>query len=405
MTTVHRPGSTLFVCNASEVMFPESDGPGVRRIAGHALFIKDGRIAWTGAQKDAPEAAKAAPHFDAGGQAVLPALVDCHTHILFGGDRTEDFSRRAQGVTYSEIAAAGGGIQTTVNSTRATALETLVARGRTHLTHRLHQGIVTTEIKSGYGLQVDTELRMLDAVDRLKNEGWDLEPTLLAAHAVPRDQDRASYLHDVVHTLIPKVAADGRARFVDVFVEQGAYTVDEARAVFEAGLRWGLIPKVHADQITESGGSALAAEINAASADHLERITASDRAALARKKVVGVLLPGALVYLGDHAPGLGRQLIDAGVEVAVATDFNPGSSPTHNLPLMATLACTLLGLTAEESLRAITRGAAQALRRPDIGHFDIGARGRFVVLNASDSRALVARFGEPTIQDVVLTES
>ncbi|MEM7677813.1 MAG: amidohydrolase family protein, partial [Myxococcota bacterium] len=289
-------------------------------------------------------------------------------------------------------------------ATRAAPVDDLLDRARVHLEHRLRQGIVTTEIKSGYGLQTTAELNLLEVVNQLKAEGWDVEATLLAAHAVPHDQDRKTYLHQIIHDLIPKVASEGKARFVDAFVEQGAYTVDEARDVFLAGRQWGLIAKVHADQLTASGGSALAAEVEAASADHLERITDTDMAALAQKNVVGVLLPGALVYLGDHAPGLGRRLVDAGVEIAVATDFNPGSSPTQNLSLMATLACTLLGLTAEESLRAVTRGAAQALRRPDIGHFDIGAKGRFIVLNASDSRALVARFGEPTVQDVVLAE-
>ena len=404
MGVVHRRGPTLFVHNASEITFPDGKGSGVQRRPGHALFIHNRLIAWSGPEDQAPEAARQAPRFDAEGGAVLPALVDCHTHAVFGGTRVEDFSRRAQGMTYSAIAAAGGGILTTVRDTRNSDLDALVCRTRTTLLARLEAGIVTTEIKSGYGLSMADERKMLDAIRRLKAEGWDVESTLLAAHAVPPSPPRQEYVDQIVDRLIPEVADEGLARFVDVFVERGAYTIDEGRRVFEAGLAHGLIPKVHADQITAGGGAELAAEVGAASADHLENVSDLGMTAMREAGVVGVLLPGALVYLGDHAPGLGRRLVDGGVEVAVATDYNPGSSPTNNLGLMATLACTLFGLSAEESLRAVTRGAANALRRPDIGHFDVGARGRFVVLSSPDARAFVSSFGEPVVRAVVLAD-
>lgn len=405
MATVHRRGPDLFVHNAAEVAYPEPwpSRKGLRRAPGHALYIRNRLIAWAGPEADAPDAARQAPRFDARGGAVLPALIDCHTHTVFGGERVEDFSRRAEGMTYSAIAAAGGGILTSVRDTRAASLQTLVDRARATLQHRFEHGIVTTEIKSGYGLSSEHELKMLRAAAILAREGWDIEGTLLAAHAIPPDADRQDYLRDVCVRLIPQVAAAHLARFVDVFVEQGAYTADEARQVFAAGRKHGLVAKVHADQITAGGGAELAAEVGAASADHLERISPAGIARMKAAGVVGVLLPGAMVYLGDSAPDIGRKLVDTGVEVAVATDFNPGSSPTNNLPLMGTLACTLMGLSAEQSLRAMTRGAANALQRPDIGHFDIGARGRFIVLEAADSRALVARFGEPVVRDVVLT--
>ena len=400
---MHRRGPDLFVYNAAEVAYPSADGPGIVRQPGHALYIRNRLIAWSGPEAEAPPEARAAPRFDAGGGAVIPALVDCHTHTVFAGHRVVDFSRRAEGLTYSEIAAAGGGIVTTVRDTRAAPLDDLVDRARRVLEHRLLNGIVTTEIKSGYGLEPATEHRMLEAVRILRAEGWDLESTLLAAHTIPPDQDRASYLQDVVERIIPDIAEARLARFVDVFVEAGAYTYDEGDRVLAAGRAHGLIAKVHADQITATGGAELAARHGAASADHLERVSPAGRTALAEADVVGVLLPGAMVYLSDQAPRLGRELVDAGVEVAVATDYNPGSSPTNNLPLMATLACTLMGLSAEESLRAITRGAAHAIRRPDIGHFDVGARGRFLVLDSKDSRAIVAAFGEPVIRAVVVT--
>ena len=409
MATVHRRGPDLFVHNAAEVAYPERDAPGITRAPRHALYIQNRLIAWTGPEDEAPQAARSAPRFDARGGAVIPALVDCHTHTVFGGNRVEDFSRRAAGRTYAEIAAAGGGILTTVRDTRAASLDDLVERARSALIAKLHQGVATTEIKSGYGLSRTSERKMLDAIDVLRREGWDVESTLLAAHAVPPEPPRQDYLRMVCDQLIPEVAESSLARFVDVFVEKGAYTLEEGRQVFEAAKAHGLVPKVHADQLTPGGGAELAAEMNAASADHLENISDAGMAAMRTHNVVGVLLPGAMVYLGDvqptgaDRPGLGRRLVDGGVEVAVATDYNPGSSPTNNLPLMATLACTLMGLTAEESLRAVTRGAANALQRPDVGHFEVGARGRLLVLDSPDSRALVARFGEPVVRDVVLT--
>ncbi len=403
MATVHRRGPDLFVHNAAEIAYPDADGPGVNRAPGHALYIRNRLIEWTGPEGEAPHEARAAPKFDAHGGAVVPALVDAHTHTVFGGDRVADFSRRAEGLGYAEIAAAGGGILTTVAATRAAAFDDLLERARATLLHRLELGIVTTEIKSGYGLDPDSERKMLEVVRALQREGWDLEATLLAAHAVPTDSPRQVYLQQICDDLIPAVAHEGLARFVDVFVERGAYTVAEARQVFEAGIAYGLVAKIHADQLTGGGGAELAAEVGAASADHLEHVSDRGIEALAARNVVGVLLPGAMTYLGDRAPKLGRRLVDGGVEVAVATDFNPGSSPTNNLSLMATLAVTLMGLTAEESLRAVTRGGAAALRRPDVGHFDVGARGRLLVLDAPDSRALVASFGEPVVRDVVLT--
>ena len=339
--------------------------------------------------------------YDAEGCAVLPALIDSHTHLVFGGERTEDFARRARGLSYAEIAAEGGGILTTVKATRAASEAELTERTEALLKARARYGIGTTEIKSGYGLTVEHELRMLRVACALKAKGWDLETTLLAAHAVPKDIDREVYLTQIIDQMLPTAQKDGLCRFVDAFVEKGAYTADEARRVFSAARAHGLIPRVHADQITPGQGAQLAAEMGAASADHLEHIDEAGITALAQNNVVATLLPGAMTYLGDHCPALGRRLVDGGVTVAVATDMNPGSSPTQNLPLMATLAVTQMGLTAEEALYAVTLGGAKALQRDDVGRFEVGAKGRFVVLNAKDSRALVSSFGEPIIKALV----
>jgi imidazolonepropionase len=397
-----RVAPRLVVKNARELCVPDADGPGVTRLPGHALYIEGGRVAWLGPQGQLPSAADGAPVYDAGDRAVLPALVDAHTHLVWGGDRVADFARRARGLSYAQIAAEGGGIVTTVKATRATPFPELLDATRRRLEARAQHGIGTTEIKSGYGLSVAHELRMLEVVAALRAEGFDVEATLLAAHTIPPDAERGAYLEAVRETLIPEVARRGLARFVDAFVERGAYTAEEARAVFAAGRAHGLIPRLHADQLTAGGGAELAAEAGAASADHLEHISEPGMAALKAAGVVAVLLPGAMVYLGESAPKLGRRLVDAGVKVAVATDTNPGSSPTQNLPLMATLAVSQMGLTAEEALRAVTLGGAEALRRTDVGTLAVGALGRFVVLEGPDSRGLVAAFGERVVRELVV---
>lgn len=397
-----RPGPRLFVTHASEICCPQANGKGVDRLKDHGLYIEGGKVRWCGPMAQRPAAAEGAPEFDAGGRAVLPTLVDCHTHLVWGGDRIADFARRARGLTYAEIAAEGGGIHTTVQATRAASFEALLDGARQRLQQRVGYGIATTEIKSGYGLNEAEELRMLEVVAALAKEGWDVEGTLLAAHTVPKDQPRQQWVDRIVCHLIPEVAQRGHARFVDAFVERSAYTVQEAREVFTAARAHGLLPKIHADQITSGGGAELAAEVQAVSADHLENISDLGLCQMAEAGVVAVLLPGAMVYLGDRAPGLGRRCLDAGIKVAVATDTNPGSSPTQNLPLMATLAVSLMGLTAEEALRAVTLGGAEAIRRDDVGTFTPGARGQFIVLNTADSRGLVSSFGEPVVTEMVV---
>jgi imidazolonepropionase len=383
----------ILVKNAPEIW------NGKERLKDHAMVIEGGKVAWIGPQSELGNRGDSAEVYDAKGSAILPALVDCHTHLVFGGNRIEDFDRRSRGMTYAEIFAQGGGIHSTVKATRETNPHVLKMRAEQLLERRIGYGIGTTEVKSGYGLEKKTELEMLKVVAALVKAGWDLEATLLAAHARPADA--ADYVKQICDEMIPAVAEQKLARFVDVFVEKNAFTVDEARRIFEAAKKHGLVPRIHADQITDGRGAELAAEVGAASADHLEHASDAGLAAMAKANVVAVLLPGAATYLGDPAKGLGKRLVEAGVEVAVATDHNPGSSPTSNLPLMATIAVTQMGLTSEQALRAITFGAAQALRREDVGRFEVGSRGDFLALNGPDSRALVASFGEPVIKAFV----
>lgn len=392
----------LVLRNASELCVPEAEGREVQRLARHAVYAEDGLIRWIGPEDALPPAAQGAEVLDAQGGAVLPGLVDCHTHLVYAGDRVNDFALRARGETYASILAQGGGIHTTVNATRSASFETLLDLTRARLRARLAQGITTTEIKSGYGLTVEHELRMLRVVKALREEGFDVEGTLLAAHVVPKDTPREDYITSILQEMIPAAAQEGLARFVDVFVEKNAYTAAEAERIFEAASLHGLRARVHAEQLTNCGGSRLAARIQAASADHLECASERDLAALAEAKVVGVLLPGAMVFLGDRAPDLGECAREAELELAVATDQNPGSSPLSSLAIAAMLAVTQMGLTVEEALRAITLGAANALGRSDIGTFEVGRRARFLVLSHPDSRALVYGFSEPTIAHVHL---
>jgi imidazolonepropionase len=390
----------LHITNASEICIPELEGNGIERHANFEMVILDGQVHWIGPSGTAPADAADCDNYDAMGGAVLPALVDFHTHLVYAGDRVDDFARRSEGCSYAEIAAGGGGILTTVEATRAASVEQLTLDLGKRLKARQAYGIATTEIKSGYGLSIEHELAMLQAADAMRKQGWDIESTLLAAHTVPTDIAREEYLRQIQEVLIPRVAKQGLARFVDVFIEKSAYTIAEAKEVYRVAKAHGLIPRVHADQITAGGGAELAAEVGASSADHLEQISNEGIVAMRDARVIAGLLPGAAVFLGDDVRGLGKRFVDAGVEVAVATDANPGSSPLYNSPLAATLATTLMGLSADQAIRGVTQGAANALKRKDIGNLRPGYKGRFIVLDHCDSRALVYAYGEPIVKDL-----
>jgi imidazolonepropionase len=344
-------------------------------------------IAWAGPERDLPEAYRAAGTEDAGGRLVIPGLVDCHTHLAFGGWRAGEFTERALGRTYAEIARAGGGIASTMRETRRASEEALFTRSRGFLEAMVRLGVTTVEGKSGYGLSVDQELKLLRVYQRLARESAaTVVPTLLGAHVVPPEyrEDRERYIALLVDELIPAAARDGLARACDVFVEEGAFSVEEARRILLAGKAAGLAPRMHADQLTDGGGAALAAEVGARSADHLEHVSDDGIAALAKAGVVAVSLPLASLYL-RQAPMPARRLLDAGVSVAVATDFNPGSAPSYHLPLALTLACIMQGMTPAESLKGATWVAARALGIESThGSLEPGKRADFAVIDAPD---------------------
>jgi len=356
-------------------------------IANAAVRIIDGAVVYAGPEADAPEQGRATM-LRCDGRTVIPGFVDAHTHLVFAGDRAEEFARRVGGESYSEIASSGGGIASTVAATRAASDEALYQGAAARLRRMIASGTTTVEIKSGYGLNLETEIRLLRLARRLGDDlAITVKTTFLGAHAVPFEHsgDRGGYIDLVIDEMLPAVAPF--ADYCDVFVEEGAFSVEEARRVFRAASEHGLQARVHAEQLTHSGGAALAAELGAASADHLDHVTVEDASALAAAGVAAVLVPGASYTLrSSQAPG--PMLIDQGVTVALATDCNPGTSYFESMGLGISLAVVQMGLTVDQALYAATRGGALSLGLDDHGIITPGAAGDLVILDA-DSPAHV----------------
>lgn len=357
----------------------------IHAIADAAIAWEGETIRWVGPERDLPAAYRGGEVHDAGGALVIPGLVDCHTHLAFGGWRANEFEARILGKSYLDIARAGGGIASTVASTRAAATAALLERCRQHLREMVALGVTTVEAKSGYGLTAEDEIRLLEIYRTLAGEGpARIVPTLLAAHVVPAEyrERREDYVRLVIEEIIPRAARDGLARFCDVFVEETAFTVEEGRRILLAAKTHGLGAKVHADQLSACGGAELAAGVGAVSADHLEKVTAAGIGRLGEAGVVAVSLPFASLYL-NVAPLPARRLIEAGVAVAVATDFNPGSAPSYHLPFALTLACTLQRMTPAESLKGATILAARAVGlERETGSLEPGKSADFAVIEA-----------------------
>jgi imidazolonepropionase len=364
-------------------------GQGDAHVISDAAMAWDssGRISWVGPQKNLPETYATAEWIDAGGRLVIPGLVDCHTHLAFAGWRADEFVQRSLGRSYLEISRSGGGILSTVRATRAASEDQLASRAKGFLQEMLALGITTVECKSGYGLDEENELKLLRVYRRLATEQpVRLVPTFLGAHVVPPEfrERREEYLELLIQRIIPRVARERLAVFCDVFVEDSAYTVAEARQIFRAAEAHGLRAKLHADQLTSGGGAELAAEVRAVSADHLECVSDGGIRALAGAGVVAVGLPLASMYL-NQSPLPARRLIEAGVPVAIATDFNPGSAPSFHLPFALTLGCTLLRMTPAEALKGATINAARAVGlQHAVGSLEPGKQADFAVLDAPD---------------------
>ena len=376
----------------------------VERIAPASMIIDGDRIQWFGRETDY-DGPSDIFSIDARGGCVVPGLIDCHTHTIFAGTREDEFAKRIEGKTYAQIAEEGGGIRTTVNAVRAAGGDELVKLALPRLQRMLHNGVTTLEIKSGYGLTVDDEIKMLEAVHRLNDlQPIELVATYLAAHTTPREfADRPDeYLDVVLDEGVLSVLRDRRlAEFCDVFCERTAFDVARSRRVLAAAARFGLKSKIHADQITQMGASALAGELRAVSADHLEKIDDNGIAALKAAGTVAVLLPGCSFFLGvEHAPA--RRLLDADLPVAVATDYNPGSSMVESLPLVMTIACTQMRMSPIEVLIAATANAAAAIDRHDrLGAISVGMQADLVVLDVPNLETWLYEPGRNCIRMVI----
>ncbi|MDP1824955.1 MAG: imidazolonepropionase [Archangium sp.] len=393
----------LLIHGASEVLTCTGEGTAEAKLAPitkGAIGVRDGRIAWLGTEPPA----RGEFEVDARGGFVGPGFVDCHTHVVFAGDRSGEFEQRCQGKTYLEIAAAGGGIARTVTATRAASEQELIELAVPRLERLLRHGVTTAEVKSGYGLDVESELRMLRVIARLgERTPISLVGTVLALHAVPPEfkADRAGWVRKVIDELLPVVAREKLARFNDVFVEQSAFTHEEARSCLEAGRALGLSPRLHVDQLTANGGAQLAASLGAVTADHLEQISSEGIAALAKAGTVAVLAPTSTLFAKARPFAPGRALADAGVKVALCTNCNPGSSHSENVFLSMGLACVENGLTPAEAYLGFTRHGADAISDPSLGRLQVGGPADLVLFNADSYRALPYHFAMNDVAHVV----
>src|SRR5699024_10764515 len=364
----------------------EEGGQGdIHPIKNAAVVWQADIIQWVGKESDLPEEyADEEPH-DAEGKMVIPGLVDCHTHLACGGWRPDEFAMRVGGESYLDIAKSGGGILSTVKATRAASEDELYKKAAGFLDEMVKLGLTTVECKSGYGLSVEDELKTLRVYRRLAEEKpVDIVSTFLGAHTIPPEfkDNRQGYIKLITEEMIPAVAEEGLAEFCDVFAEESAFSINESRDILVAGQAAGLTSKLHADQLTSCGGAELAVEVEAASADHLEKISDVGIQAMAEAGVVGVTLPLASLYTQEE-PLNCRKLVEAGVDVAVATDFNPGSAPSYNLPLAMMLACNQGRLTPAEALKGATIYAAKAIHRScKNGSIEKGKQADLAVIDA-----------------------
>lgn len=376
----------------------------VERIRSAAVLIDGVRIAWFGPETDL-NTPSGSESIDARGGCVLPGLIDCHTHTVFTGTREGEFVQRLEGKKYADIAQAGGGIRITVEAVRRASVEELVETALPRLARMLRNGVTTVEIKSGYGLNVGDEIKMLEVVRRLRVlQPIELVATYLAAHTTPREfSGRSDEYLDLVFSdkVLAQLRDERLAEFCDVFCDTTAFTVEQARRVLTAAKRFGLRAKLHADQITQMGASTLVGEVGAISADHLEKINDAGIAVLKRAGSVAVLLPACSWYLGvEQAPA--RRLIEADLPVAVATDYNPGSSMVESLPLVMAIACTQMRLTPIEAVVAATANAAAAVNRQDrLGGIRIGMQADLVVLDVPSVERWLYEPGRNCLRAVV----
>lgn len=399
----------LYVKNASQLVTPQGfsnepakgeDMKNLSVIENGSLLTVDGVIHAVGTDEEIKdkyhELVEKAETIDARGKLVMPGLVDPHTHLVYAGSREQEYVMRLNGKSYMEIMEAGGGIHATTRATKAASFETLYEETKKRLDIMLLHGVTTVEIKSGYGLELDQEIKQLKVAKKINvDHPVDIATTFMGAHAIP-EQYRSNpdrYVDEVINEMIPKVAEEKLAEFNDVFCEKGVFTPEQTKRILEAGKQYGLIPKIHADEIEPYGGAELAVEIGAISADHLLKVSDEGIRLLANSNTMAVLLPGTAFFLmAEFAPA--RKMIDRGVAVALSTDSNPGSSPTLSLQFIMNLACLKMGMTPEEAITAATINAAHAIgRAKEIGSLEVGKKADIVIFDVPNYLFLSYQYG------------
>ena len=384
---------TLFT-NATLAGVDDESGYGLRD--DFALLVEDDRIAWLGPMTACPEASDC-EIIDCENQLLTPGLVDCHTHVVYGGDRADEFEQRLEGASYTEIAAAGGGIASTVKATRAASADELFEQALPRVRQLMNEGVTTLEVKSGYGLDCDNEIKMLRVAGRLETElGLRVRKTFLGAHSLPPEFNGRSddYIALVCDEMLPRAHAEGLVDAVDVFIESVAFSVAQGERVLARARELGLPVKAHVEQLSDQGGAVMATGLGALSVDHLEYLNSDDVASLAQAGTVAVLLPGAFYFLREQQLPPITALREQRVPIALASDANPGSSPVHSLLLIMNMACTLFRLTPAEALRGVTLNAARALGMADeIGSLETGKRADIVIWDVDRPSLLSYRVG------------
>ena len=412
----------LVVYNASQVATcasPERPKRGaelldVGLVQNGAVAVHEGKILAVGTSEELQARFKGQKNIDARGKAVCPGFVDPHTHVVYASDRVDEFELRIRGASYLEIMAAGGGIMSTAKAVRAASVEQLTAESRSRLAAMLRQGTTTAEIKSGYGLDTDAELKMLKAIELLdRDQPISLVPTFLGAHAIPKEYQghREAYVQLVIEEMLPAVQAWYQQShfqaanvplYCDVFCEANAFDLERTRRILTAGCRYGMVPKIHADEFTNLGGVKLAVELGAVSVDHLDVTSSEDTIQLAQSTTVGVVLPAVNFNLGSVHFANARGFINSGAAVALSTDINPGSAPCPSMPLVMGIAARYQKLLPAEALNACTINAAHAVGLgKQIGSLEPGKQADLLILNSPDYRNLAYRFGENMVEMVI----
>jgi len=373
------------------------------------IFIEGEEIVFVGNSKNLLQFLKTGKkknynEIDAKNKTVLPGFVDSHTHFVFAGSRADEYEMRIAGSTYLDIAKSGGGIVATVDAVRKTSKSVLKNIAEKHLKNFIEHGTTTVECKTGYGLNTDNEIKMLEVINSLKtknNYGLDIIPTFLGAHSIPKEISKEKYINKICYEMIPIIARRKLARFIDVFCEKGYYSVEETERILSMGSKFGIIPKIHTDQFNSIGGIGVALKVKAISVDHLEALTISDIKRLQYKTIIATLVPGASYFLDMQYPPA-NEIIDNNIPVALATDFNPGSCMTENMQVIMSLASVKMKMTAEEILNAVTINAAYAVYMQDIvGSIEVGKQADILIFDFPNYRDLIYHFGINQIEKVV----